>query len=133
MQRINPYLQLLILIVIIAVLHIVGLKFYLYWQLVWYDRIIHILGGAWIAIIALQVTKASSPEIPARRLFIISLCAALFVGLVWEVFEIVIGFANPASRGYGIDTTTDLIFDVIGGGLGYLYAIKFGNTAKPTA
>ena len=37
----------------IALLHICGVFFYLYWHFWWYDIVLHFLGGLWVALMAL--------------------------------------------------------------------------------
>ena len=86
-----------------------GIFYFLYWRVWWYDIPAHILGGMSVALGAawLQTLYRKSPTL------FFCIAAALVVGIAWEVFEATFGLTNfPADT---LDTIKDLCDDVIGG------------------
>jgi hypothetical protein len=112
------------LIVVIAILHFLGLFFYLYWRVPEYDRLLHFLGGLWIACVILSLLSKNILS-PTRKqyVFIAGILSALVVGILWELFELKTGVTILTDKGYGIDTVGDIISDVVGGIVGSFYII----------
>jgi len=46
----------------------------------------------------------------------------LFVGVLWELYELIIGEARYTAKDYVYDTTLDLIVDLLGAMVGCFYA-----------
>jgi len=113
------------LIALIAVLHIVAFKLHFYWQFWWFDMLMHFLGGLWVGLSALWFIFFSGYVGPFRarlfNTFAVSLFSIVVVGSVWEFFELWIGF--PTEENYTIDTTIDLIMDIVGAFTGYVYVV----------
>jgi len=110
--------HLLYLVLIVAILHILALKFYFYSNVWWFDMVVHFLGGFWIALAVLWFLFFSGyiklrGETYIHFLFIASL-SALFAGIVWEIFEVTNGVTSVLFRGYWKDTMSDIIFDCLG-------------------
>ena len=113
----NNALLLLIGIVafFIAIGHLLGVHFSLYWGNHWFDTPMHFLGGSFVGLVALFFYRGLvSGYISARREFLVVLTAALAVGGTWEIFEIVEGTMYLSDPGYWLDTFHDLFFDVLG-------------------
>ncbi len=105
-----------VVLITTAILHAVGLFLYLQWYFWWYDIMLHVLGGLWVAL-ALHWLAARQ----ARVLRIVpTLLVVIVVGSAWEVFEFLIG--TPREANYGFDTSLDILMDVFGGIAGYLSA-----------
>ncbi len=102
----------------LAIIHWVALDLHLYWKYLWLDVPIHFLGGACVALgfSILPFFKISLP--PWSTTVYAYVCVALFVGIVWEVFEVTSGVAIVDEYYIG-DTTLDLCMDVLGGIIGY--------------
>lgn len=103
----------------LAVLHLTGIYFSLYWKFLWFDVVVHFLAGLWVGGTVLWLLYLSGYfklTIPRKiTIFSLSLGAALFVGAMWEIFEVWIGatlLADP--RTYRIDTVIDILADVTG-------------------
>lgn len=114
------YLSAVILSAITLVLHVYGLHGW-YVQLVWYDIMMHILGGVTIAVFAYAVLASLR-----GRVFVVSRGGAwtvvgfvLLAGLIWEGFEIYFDISGHpfGTKLYYIDTVKDLFDDVFGGGI----------------
>ncbi|HEY4473712.1 MAG TPA: hypothetical protein VI957_00950 [Candidatus Paceibacterota bacterium] len=96
------------------------LYLYLYWTFWWFDILMHGLGGALIGALALWFFVF---EFRGRldRLLLLSLGSVLVVGILWEIFEKVIGWQVDRSLAdYVLDTAGDLTMDIIGAFAAYL-------------
>lgn len=116
-----------ILLFIIALMHFVGVKFYLDWFYWWYDMVLHFLGGVVVGMFSLVFIKKTvdlstwtNNKIITRAIF-----STLVIGLLWEVFELSVGTASFSDgMAYVTDTSSDLILDIVGSFFGSLYGIK---------
>jgi len=110
--------HLLYIVLVVAILHILALKFYLYSNVWWFDMVVHFLGGFWIAFVVLWFLFLSGYIKPLKGTYIhflsIALFSALFAGIVWEIFEVTNGVTSVLFRGYWKDTMSDIIFDCLG-------------------
>jgi len=110
------------LVVIIAALHFLGLTFYLYWILSWFDIVMHFLGGAWVAITVIwllffsefSAVKTHSKSPAPTRLSSVAIISAIIVGVGWEIFEYTTGVTLVSEANYATDTASDLLMDIIG-------------------
>lgn len=118
MFLIKKYLlkEVAILSILILFLHLIAIKFYLYWTTDWFDILMHFLGGLLIGLIVLFILKIFISKIfnddheLILNLLVIGL--VLVVGLSWELGEIFVGLTDIFSD--KIDTAVDLIMDTIG-------------------
>ncbi len=62
-------------------------------------------------------------EYKTKSLLIALVASALF-GILWELAENLTGTTFINDAGYGLNTATDLLCDVIGGIIAYMYFIK---------
>ncbi|XKT74725.1 MAG: hypothetical protein ACJKTH_01390 [Patescibacteria group bacterium UBA2163] len=97
----------------IAFLQHLASMYYLYWIFWWYDIIMHLLGGAFVALLFFWAHRAF-PVLPMSRqlLFPVTLLVVLIIGILWEVFEYVTGSYGAVN--YTLDTTLDLAMDIAG-------------------
>ena len=105
-----------------------GLKLLLYWTIAWYDILLHFLGGAWVALGFVWLLFYSGfiervPAIVARYRIWWTLGAVVLVGVIWEIYEYVFGLT--AAYGYALDTTLDLVMDMVGAGAVLLVIPRF--------
>ncbi len=107
----------LIAFTVLAVIHGIATRLYLYWHIWWLDIPMHFFGGV---IVALGFyTMRDLGLFPNKVLRLIPvLVLVLCVALVWEAYEYFIGL--PIFGLYLPDTIADLIIGVGGGSLGYL-------------
>jgi hypothetical protein len=108
----------------VAVLHKIALSLFLYWNVWWFDIMMHFLGGALISLITLFFiydSKFFNFKIKNKAIIF---CAAvgmtLIIGLGWELWEIYVGFIDIYVD--GPDSFLDLIMDVAGAVAVYLYS-----------
>jgi hypothetical protein len=123
-KRKIPYLLLIILAIIVATLHAVGLRFSLYWQLPWYDRIVHPLGGFLVALAVVSVMASQISTTKRSSVFVVCILAAFIIGFGWEVYEVQSGVTVLSDKGYWFDTIGDMVSDLVGGFICYWYITK---------
>ncbi|MES2223703.1 MAG: hypothetical protein V4469_02085 [Patescibacteria group bacterium] len=87
----------------------------LYWTTVWADMVSHTLGGVVLGSFCM-VFRQMKPTIGLKHIIVF----ALFVGILWEVFEIYTGMTAFTDVGYWLDTSSDIFFDILGSTLAYL-------------
>ena len=109
----------------VALAHYLALQFFLYWRYVWFDVPMHFFGGAMLALMlhSAPVFRDSFPKGFLTRGA--TLVFVLFVGLSWEVFELLAGV--PVEDNFVFDTSLDLTMDLIGGYVGYFLARRFAT------
>ena len=102
-------------------LNTIATKFYWYYSIWWFDVLMHFLGGVWVTFILFwffPVTPLSKNYFPKLILGI------LFVGLGWEVFEIIFNNIIAGITFDLFDTLSDVFFDMLGGVLAVFYFSK---------
>ena len=108
----------------VAVLHKIALSLFLYWNVVWFDIMMHFLGGALIALITLFfIYDSKFFNFKIRKPIVIFSAAVgmtLIIGLCWELWELYVGFADIIED--RADTFLDLIMDFLGAIAAYLYS-----------
>ncbi len=122
-KRLLKHLVLLMFFIFLA--NILALKFYWYSLLWYFDVIMHTLGGVWVGMFFLYVFKRKNFNPPDSILFFKVVLATIVVGLLWEFYEFYIYqylIGNPFDL---FDTTSDLVLDVLGSFLSFLYFSKF--------
>lgn len=109
----------------LAGIHIISLELYLYWQHLWLDIPVHMLGGATVAL-GVFALHDLIPKFPSRLLYPIPvLLFVLMASLAWEVFEIEVGV--PIAANFAVDTMIDLIMDMLGAVIGYVVAYSIST------
>lgn len=112
-----------------AIIHIVGLSFFLYWKFWWLDIIAHFGGGFWIGGFSLWALAYFFPRaLQDRRNFFFvgfSLVVGLTVGLWWEIYEVSIRLVPVPWNEYMFDTVLDLILDAIGASVAAICFLYF--------
>jgi uncharacterized membrane protein YjdF len=108
-----------ILVVLLGAVHFLASFFYLYWIVWWFDNVSHFLGGLMTGVLSFWVLRQfvfKSYVLNIRGVLTIILVSVLVVGVGWEVFEKVFNIAEGVpGESYMIDTTVDLIADLLGG------------------
>lgn len=107
-----PFLFFIVTLSVLALAHLMALRFELYWTYVWLDVPMHLLGGAAIAFGVLMCAPqyARGSRVHATGAVV---GAALLIGIGWEVFEWWIG-AIEAEHAPVLDTTIDLVANLVG-------------------
>lgn len=122
--RRNPLLLEFLLVGVLLVLaHYAASRLGLYYAVAATDIVTHFLGGVWVSLGAiLFFFTAGVVRLPwrdARVVAVVSLVATLAVGLGWEVYELMVGLADPVQD--RVDTLADLAFDLAGGLAAFWY------------
>lgn len=116
--------EIAVLSVLVAGLHIVALRLFLYWTTDWFDIPMHFLGGFLIGLILIFIFHTSgiiAVPVQSWRQFGWLIIAGVFVvGLGWEVWELLVGFTDVITD--VADTLLDIVMDLLGGGASLLYA-----------
>ena len=105
-------------LITVALAHLVAIHFYLYWTYRWIDNPIHALGGVTVALGVSILPFLGVTILEKFPPFWTTFLCVLFVGVVWEIFEITTGIM-VFEPGYVTDTVSDLLMDCIGGVIGY--------------
>ena len=118
--------EIILLSVLVALLHYTALVYFLYWNIEWFDIIMHFLGGSVIGLIALFTYYTSGyvkfPKEHFATVFAMTIGTVLVVGLLWELWELFMGFSNVFED--QTDTVIDIIMDTLGGITAVYYAKK---------
>jgi hypothetical protein len=105
-------------LLLIAILHISGVYLRLYWRIPIYDTVLHAMGGAWVVLSTLLILPHLPLELRERKNLVLSgLSIVIIIGVLWEIFEVAIGFSIIDDPKFLVDTITDLCADIIGGGI----------------
>lgn len=114
------------LLFVVAVLNLLAIKFYLYWTVSEFDSLVHFLGGAFVGMLFLWLYFYSGIFDPQKRdlknFVVISILSVILVGVLWEVFELIIGATNVNDLEYYFDTALDIVMDILGSLLSCFYA-----------
>ncbi len=102
-------------------------KFFLYSLIWWFDMPMHFLGGVFLALLGvllfLRFDLVSRFKTGGRFLLLIGVFV-LCVGIVWELFEIGMNIFITFDHLNVFDTVSDLFFDLCGGMIGLIYALR---------
>lgn len=120
----KTYIGAFVVLVIVLVGQKYGIDTGLYVKMPEYDIPMHILGGLGIGLFACAIAKSG-----IIRRFAIKrkvLLAVFVVGLLWEALEAYFGIMGFTlwSKPYMLDTTADLINDMIGGAIAVWIACR---------
>lgn len=119
----NKILKIILgLIVAIAILHTVAIYFYLYYELWWFDILMHFVGGFWTVLFFLWLLVFSGAfllDVERKNpaiLFFLATSFIVIVAVFWEIFELKFGLTSLNDFDYIQDTVSD-IFSAFAGGL----------------
>jgi hypothetical protein len=100
---------------LIAYLQHLALAESLYWRFWWMDIIMHGLGGLLVGAVVAYAIRYRFPALLPRAYALVIL-AIVLVGVSWEVFEYLYRIYD--ARNYPLDTSIDLVMDLLGALLG---------------
>jgi hypothetical protein len=98
----------------------------------WFDMPMHFLGGFFIGLglIWLLSYKDLNLELSFKLILKIIL-GVLIIGVLWEVFEILVNNMLAQNPFNTLDTISDIFFDLTGGTFAILYFFKRINNYHP--
>lgn len=112
-----PTIFFLVAFSVLAVIHVLAMKLFLYWSVWWFDIPMHFLGGSVVAL-GLFTLHDLRIIVQDRHLQLVQVITlVLLIALSWEVFELAV--ATPVIGDYMLDTFTDLGMGILGGLVGY--------------
>jgi len=109
------------LILFIFVVNFLANKFYWYSSIWYFDMIMHFLGGFWIGLAFMYLFP---PKDISFKLIFQTLLFVLFIGVGWEVFEVLVNDVIAKNPFNYLDTASDIFFDLSGGTFATLYFLK---------
>jgi len=124
----KPFPFSLLILVILVALHLTGSYYSLYWLYPWFDIVVHIFGGLWIALVILWLVsylgQINSLKEYKVKSFLIAITATALTGIVWELVENFTQITSVNANGYGLDTAGDILSGALGGVLAYFYFVR---------
>ena len=110
--------------------HFFATKLHIYWIISWSDIISHLLGGIVLSLIFWFFALRSKKDIFIKNPRFFTLLFAIFIGVIWELFQVFFNISLPGSSNYLSSTAYDLFFDIFGAFVGYYYLINSQNDRK---
>lgn len=114
-------IRIVFLILIIFLLNYLAMKFYWYSSIWYFDMLMHFFGGVWIGFASIYLFSPKNNSFgPILKILLI----VLFVGVGWEIFEILINEIITKNSFNFLDTFSDLFFDLAGGTFAVFYSLR---------
>ena len=124
----KPFPFSVLVLVILISLHFVGSYYSLYWKFSWFDVVVHIMSGLWVALLVLWLAsifeQINSLKEYKTKSFLIAFISAILIGVIWEIIENVFQITFTKASGYSLNTALDILNDGLGGLLAYLYFVQ---------
>jgi CDP-diglyceride synthetase len=121
MDRKNLAGSLICLIFLIFIANFLANKFYWYSSIWYFDMIMHFLGGFWVGLAGVYLFQ---PKEVSFNSVINILLFVFFIGVGWEVFEMLVNDVIVKNSLDFIDIASDIFFDLSGGLCAILYLWK---------
>jgi len=98
--------------------------FYWYVTMPWFDMMMHILGGVFVALLGASFFFSRIRMLPTYELFVTVLLFVFIIGLAWEYYEYIVQFyVKGVQLAHLTDSISDIICDVVGGSIGTCFVI----------
>jgi hypothetical protein len=105
---------------VVLVLHLMAIFFKFYWTTWWFDHIVHFIAGVSVGLFYILFRRYFLWLEKYLGYLFSFLSFVLFVGIAWEVFEYYTGLTS-SMEGYWLDTSIDIVADILGGFFAFLY------------
>ncbi len=116
----------LIALSVLAVLHLIALSLYLYWQVWWFDIPMHLLGGASIVLgLHTLADLRMAPRSLATSLGNV-LLIVLGIAIAWEMFQYAV--TEVLKHNYISDTLGDIAVGLLGSLVGYTISTRLQDS-----
>lgn len=122
MQQKKIFYTMFAVLAVTGILNTIGTALYLYWTVIWFDMIMHFLGGLFVALFFFSVFLFLKTKLPYMEKLVLGLIFSILVGLVWEYYELIIGVTDLGELGYWPDTGMDIVMDTLGAFVGVFCA-----------
>ncbi len=129
MQNINKeklLKRMLFMVFFVFGLNSLAMKFYWYSMIWWFDMPMHFLGGFFVGLAWMFVFLPKDFTYQGgwgKSIFKIIL-GVLLIGVLWEIFEILVDKTISQNPFNTLDTISDICFDVAGGFTAIFYFLK---------
>jgi membrane protease YdiL (CAAX protease family) len=127
-------LEIILLFVLVATLDILARIYHLYWSVYEFDSVVHFFAGTCLALFFLWLYFFSGFFNPQKRnlrsFLLISILGVMFVGISWEIFELIFKQTMVQKVDYPYDLFMDLLMDFLGAVTGCLYALMKEESLK---
>lgn len=104
---------------VLLALHLVAMKFHLYWVVDWFDILMHGLGGLVVGFFMTALLVKVKPILQQHLglLVFLILTGTIFIGFLWESLELILDLYMKTTihQPSVSDTILDLIMDGVGG------------------
>jgi len=121
MDRKKLFKTLTFLVVSIFLVNLIAVKLYWYSSIWYFDMFMHFAGGLWLGLAAIWLLFTENFYI--RFVFKV-MFGVLLIGILWEVFEILVNNAIAQNPFNILDIVSDIFFDLAGGVTAVLYFLK---------
>lgn len=102
----------------LAILHALAVKFSLYWEIPWFDNLMHAFGGVVLALLLYTLVDIRVLKERIMTSFWQASALVLVVVIGWEVLGVIM--LQRIKENFIIDTSFDLLFGIAGSILGWL-------------
>ncbi len=123
MDRKKLSIRLISLIFFIFIVNYIANAFYWY-SLIWYfDMPMHFLGGFWLGLYYVWLFPLKESE-TLLSFVVKAILGVLLVGILWEIFQILVNNFIAQNPFDALDTLSDIFFDLAGGSCALIYFFK---------
>jgi hypothetical protein len=106
---------------IVGAMNAIAYKLYLFWTVVWFDMVMHFLGGLFVSLFFFSILSLLKSGLSYTEKLVLGIIFSVLVGLVWEYYELIIKVTDLADVGYWPDTGMDIVMDTLGALIGVLF------------
>ncbi|MCX6703738.1 MAG: hypothetical protein NTV02_03565 [Candidatus Zambryskibacteria bacterium] len=122
MQQKKIFYTMFGVLVLTGILNTLGTTLYLYWTVIWFDMIMHFLGGLFVSLFFFSLFSFFRSGLTYIEKLVLGLVFSVLVGLVWEYYELIIAVTDLADAAYWPDTGMDIVMDTLGALVGIVSA-----------
>jgi hypothetical protein len=120
------FVEMLALLAIVGALNYVATIYHLYWSIYEFDSVVHFFAGAALSLFFLWLYFFSGFFNPQKRtlakFLIISVLGTMFLGVLWEIYELIFKQTMVSKIDYPYDTMMDLTMGFFGAIVACFYA-----------
>ncbi|MHB1316627.1 MAG: hypothetical protein ACYCZW_02085 [Minisyncoccota bacterium] len=114
MQKSKLFRLMFWVLFVVGALNAIAYKLYLFWTVVWFDMVMHFLGGLFVTLFFFWIFSLLKSNLRYSEKLVLGIMFTFLVGIAWEYYELIIGVTNLSFFGYWSDTGMDLTMDVLG-------------------
>jgi hypothetical protein len=110
--------EMIVLAAVAMALNIIANIYHLYWSIYEFDSVVHFFAGGALSLFFLWLYFFSGYFNPAQRslakFLLVAILGAMFIGLSWEIYELIFKQTMVHKVGYSYNAIMDLIMDFLG-------------------